>query len=167
MMRPDKLQPALYGGLFIGILSALPFVKMANACCCLWVVAGGMLAAYLMQQNYPAPITAGDGAVVGLLSGIFGAVVTVLVMIPIDMVFGPMERRILERFLETAQDMPPELRDMLANPRAGAAVMILSFGTSLVAGMIFATLGGLLGALLFRKTAPPPPPAPGDVVPVV
>ena len=36
-----KLQPALYGGLFIGVLSALPLINIGN-CCCLWVIGGGV-----------------------------------------------------------------------------------------------------------------------------
>ena len=59
-----KLQPALYGGLFIGVLSALPIINIGN-CCCLWVIGGGVLATYLMQQNHPYPIAAADGALVG------------------------------------------------------------------------------------------------------
>ena len=68
-MGPAKLQPALLGGIVMGVLSVLPFVNLVNACCCGWVLFGGALAAYLMQQNHPAPITAGDGAIVGLLAG--------------------------------------------------------------------------------------------------
>jgi len=56
------------------VLSALPIVGAANACCCLWVVSGGLLAAYLLQQDRQQPITAGDGAIVGLLAGISGAI---------------------------------------------------------------------------------------------
>jgi len=46
--------PALLGGLFIGVLSALPVVQICN-CCCLWIIGGGLLAAYLQQQNQPVP----------------------------------------------------------------------------------------------------------------
>ena len=38
-----RYQPALLGGLFIGVLSALPVVNTANLCCCLWVIVGGVL----------------------------------------------------------------------------------------------------------------------------
>ena len=68
---PLKLQPALFGGLFIGVLSALPIINIGN-CCCLWVIGGGVLATYLMQQNHPYPISAADGALVGLLAGLIG-----------------------------------------------------------------------------------------------
>ena len=62
----ERLQPAFWGGLFIGVLSALPIVQVGNCCCCLWVVTGGVLAAYLRQQQSPYAIPASEGALVGL-----------------------------------------------------------------------------------------------------
>jgi len=59
----------------MGVLSALPVISAGNACCCLWVVSGGVVAAYLFQQNTSRPITPGDGAMVGLLAGFIGALV--------------------------------------------------------------------------------------------
>jgi hypothetical protein len=116
--RPSFAQPALIGGLVMGVLSALPLVgPVGNICCCLWVVSGGLVAAYVLQQNMAAPITAGDGAVVGLLAGLMGALVHTLVSIPLDFLIGPMERAMALRFM---------------------------------------TLGGVIGAALFRKNPPPP-----------
>ena len=40
--KPDQLQPALVGGLVMGVLSALPLVNLGNLCCCFWVVSGGL-----------------------------------------------------------------------------------------------------------------------------
>ena len=94
MPTPPKLQPALFGGLFIGVLSALPLV---SACCCLWMIAGGALAVYLMQQNHPYPITAADGALVGLLAGLIGGVVGTFISIPVQMMMGPFQQQLLER----------------------------------------------------------------------
>ena len=67
------MMPALLGGLFIGILSGLPIIGICN-CCCLWIVSGGILAAYLEQQNQPASLTLTQGARVGLTinQGLFG-----------------------------------------------------------------------------------------------
>src|SRR5918996_1366209 len=108
MPRAPKLQPALYGGLFIGVLSALPFVNIAN-CCCLWVIGGGVLATYLMQQNFPYPITAADGALVGLLAGVFGGIIGAVLSIPIDLMMGPVQQRMTERMLANP-DLPAEMR---------------------------------------------------------
>lgn len=151
------------------MLSALPLVSAANLCCCLWVVTGGLLAAYLLQQNQSTPITPGDGALVGLFAGLFSAAVVFVVSIPVGMITAPMERAILERVLTTANNFPPELRQVLENYTAQRAdagffgqVLFSLLGGFLVAcvflviGSIFSTLGGVLGAAIFsRRVAPP------------
>ncbi|HYU78581.1 MAG TPA: hypothetical protein VEK56_06330 [Vicinamibacterales bacterium] len=162
-MSPRKLQPALLGGIALGVLSALPVVNLANLCCCAWVIFGGALAAYLMQQSHPAPINAGDGAIVGLLAGIFGAMVSTLLSIPIALAMGPFQAQILDRVLESARDLPPEVRSILENMRGGPALglgLILSFIGMLIVGSFFGLIGGIVGALLFSRNVPPPPPPP-------
>jgi hypothetical protein len=161
-MTASKTQPALLGGLFIGVLSALPVVNLGNCCCCLWVVAGGALAAYLLQQNDPAPISTADAAAVGLLAGVVGAVVGTLLAIPMNVLTGPLLQGWVEEALRTADDMPPEWRQALEGwstaGGTGASVLLgfLGFMLSLVVDAVFATAGGALGAVLFRRTTPPP-----------
>jgi hypothetical protein len=165
-MSPSKLQPALLGGLTIGVLSALPVINIAN-CCCAWIVFGGAMASYLMQQSHPAPITAGDGAVVGLMAGGIGAAAWALISIPLSMVMGPFQSRIMERVLENARDIPPELRGFIEGMRGADAVgigLVFGFMAMLFFGIVFGTIGGILGAVIFRKNPPappPPPPTPG------
>src|SRR4051812_45391406 len=111
----------------MGVLSALPFVSAGNVCCCLWVICGGLVGAYILQQNQSAPISPGDGALVGLLAGLAGAVIQTIVSIPITMLIGPMERQMLQRFVDMAGSMPPEVREMLErynNEAPAAAFMI-------------------------------------------
>lgn len=169
-MVPAKLQPALLGGVAIGVLSALPVVNIVNLCCCAWVVAGGALASHLMQQNHPAPINAGDGAIVGLLAGAIGAMVGTVLSVPIAMMMGPFQLQMMERILQGTQDMPPEVRsifEQMQGGMGGAAAMGIGFIFSLFFSLFFYSMfglfGGLLGALIFRKDAPaspPPPPLP-------
>jgi hypothetical protein len=156
---PSKLQPALFGGLFIGVLSALPLVNLAN-CCCLWVIGGGVLATYLLQQNYPYSITAADGALVGLLAGLIGGAIGVLVAIPIEMAVGPIQQRMIENFILSNPDVPPETKSMIENMgRSGLSgvLILLRLMFSVVIGAIFGMLGGLLGVALFKKKDLPPP----------
>jgi len=40
----------------LSVLSALPLISAGNLCCCLWVISGGLVAAYLLQQNQSTPI---------------------------------------------------------------------------------------------------------------
>jgi hypothetical protein len=166
-MSPAKLQPALLGGVTIGVLSALPVINLAN-CCCAWILFGGALAAYLMQQNHPEPIMIGDGAIVGLLSGIAGAFVWLIASIPIGMAMAPLQSRMAQETLRNTADLPPELRALLEQFSGAPAIgvgMILMFFVMLVICTLFGMLGGLFGALMFRKTPPPvvPPPIPPNV----
>ena len=163
-MSPAKLQPALLGGVAIGVLSALPVINLAN-CCCAWILFGGALAAYLMQANHPAPIQAGDGAVVGLLAGAIGAVVFLIVSVPVNMALAPFQSGMAQRILRDTTELSPELRGLFESMSGAPAIgigLIFSFFVMLVASTLFGMLGGLFGALMFRKKQPPviPPPIP-------
>jgi len=163
-MDSERLQPAFFGGLFLGVLSALPFVNLANCCCCLWAIAGGVLATYLRQQNSRYQVTAAEGALMGLMAGAIGAVIYVVISIPLQAITGPMQQQMFERMMSAQGDMPPEMRDLMDRMGSGAAVGVM--GVALVINAVFYTVfalvGGLLGVALFKKDAPPPPP-PGTV----
>ena len=159
-----KLQPALFGGLFIGVLSALPIINIGN-CCCLWVLGGGVLATYLMQQNHPYPIATADGALAGLLAGLIGGVLGTLLSIPIEMMMGPIQKQLMERILSSNQDIPEETRRMLENMNVGAVATAFKLVFSVCIGAVFGMLGGLLGVALFKKKDLPPPPGTVEVMP--
>jgi hypothetical protein len=160
--RNSYAQPALYGGLVMGVLSALPFVAAGNICCCLWVVSGGLVAAYVLQQNQAAPITAANGAIAGLLAGLVGAFVHLLISIPIGILMAPLERAVLDRLLEITSSMPPDVRSYVEqyaiaerDSTAGGQIArrIGGFIFMLFVGGIFSTVGGLIGAAIFKKPA--------------
>ena len=160
-MTPSKVQPALLGGVTIGVLSALPVV---NCCCCAWILFGGALASYLMQQNHPEPIEMGDGAIVGLNAGWIGAFVWLLVSVPINTAMAPFNSELVQQVLRESTNLPPALRAALEGS-AGSGIglgLVFGFFVMLVLMTSFGMLGGIFGALRFRKTPPPviPPPIP-------
>ena len=162
----------MIGGVIMGVLSALPIVSAGNVCCCLWVVSGGVIAAYLVQQNQSLPITPADGALVGLLAGLIGAAVRFVVSIPIDFLLAPFEQAMLQRVLDVGT-LPPEFRDVVErysgrDREVSLAFLVVGRIVGLMfwmfVGAVFSTIGGLIGAMIFRKDTPPaaldiPPPA--------
>ena len=165
-MRASKLQPALLGGVVIGTLSALPVISMGNCVCCLWVILGGLLATYLLQQAQPTPVEGVEGAITGLLAGLVGAVVGSLVAIPIQMLMGSMQGDILGRILDQGgNDIPAEMREVLQSLTRGGmggALILFGFLMSLIVNAIFGAIGGLLGTVMFKPASQPPlPPVPG------
>jgi hypothetical protein len=171
--KPSYAQPAVIGGIVMGVLSALPLVAAGNVCCCLWIISGGALGAYLLQQNQSTPITPGDGALVGLLAGLVGAFVQFALSIPIGILVAPFERAMLQRIIEMAGSMPPEMRDALSRMSGtgefSIGVLILRKLAELIVwlfiGAIFSTLGGVLGAMVFRRQSPPQTPGVTDIPP--
>jgi uncharacterized protein YqgC (DUF456 family) len=159
------LQAVLLGGLFSGILSALPVVNFGN-CCCLWILGGGALAAYLDQQSLGRHTTAGRGALIGLAAGVAGAFVWLIASLLIDPLIGPMQQRLVGEFLQIAQDVPPEVRDSLESIGEGRSPIgyLLGFVFTLCLGSLFSAIGGALAGAFFRNDVPPalggPPPLP-------
>jgi hypothetical protein len=160
----QKHQPALLGGLAIGVLSSVPGVNIANLCCCLWVVAGGMLVVYLQQQSRPEPVETADAVVGGLLAGLIGAIIATIVS---TMIFSASTMMMQDQFREALEnpDVPPEMRDFMMRMFTGSGIAVLQFAINIPLYSIFAMLGALLGLAFFRKkptvlppAATPPPP---------
>lgn len=168
----DKIQPALIGGVVLGVLTGIPFVNLGNVCCCAWAVLGGLIAAYLYIKRSPAPVSLGEGAMLGLIAGLIGTVIAWVIGIPLSLIFGepitplivsmlesvdPRQAEILRRQLEEAQNQPfiKKLPSMILGMVMGLAFYVA-----------FAVGGGLIGTAIFekRKTTadvPPPPPSYG------
>jgi len=157
----NKLKPALIGGVLLGLLSAIPVVNLVNVCCCLWALIGGLLASYLYIKNSPVPARAGDGAILGVLAGLVGAVIVVVIGIPISIIAGGITRELLIRLIENVNPGQAEairIQMEAGSTIAGAIVNGIILAVLLV---IFSTIGGLLGVPIFEKRKgpiPPPPP---------
>ena len=164
-MAPDRTQAVLLGGAFSGVLSALPIIGAANCVCCLWVVGGGAITAWLLQQGQAGPLELGEGALGGLLAGVVGAAVYTLVWVPLQLLIGSLDGT-AGMFDVGDVDVPPEalrMLDMMEQVMSNPVLMALvGFFVMLVAGAVFSTLGGLLGAFFFRRA---PAPEQTDIVP--
>ena len=148
----DKLKAALIGGVSFGIAAALPYVSWINGICCALYIGGGVLAAYLLTKDLPPQARApyGDGAVVGVLAGLFGGVATVITsLIASALGYDPAAEMgaMMQRF---GLPMPEGIG---ADPASG--MQLLGFVLSIVMYVIFATLGGLLGVAIFHKKEAP------------
>ena len=148
-----RAQAVLIGGTFIGVLSALPILSVAN-CCCLWLVGGGAVTAYLIQQGQIDPISLADGSVGGCLAGVFGALVYVVVSFPVQILTRPLQQQMAE-MVRLSADVPPDVAEIIDQlSGAGPGAMLFGFVVILLLGMVFSTLGGLVGAVVFRRNRP-------------
>lgn len=155
-----RFQPALLGGLFIGVLSSLPVVGSANACCCLWVVVGGLLTVYLQQQRQSAPVESAEAALFGLVAGLVGALLYVAVVGVL--LSGAMGMQLVEQFRTAVANnpqVPADVRDRVLGIIGSGAFVMLFAAILIPTYAVFSMLGALLGLAIFKKKTPPAPPA--------
>ena len=155
-----KYQPAILGGLFIGVISGLPVVNLVNMCCCLGVIAGGVLVTYLLQQNSPVPVATSEAAIQGLIAGVIGGVIMSLITAAMTSITGPVMIEQLRDELSSNNDIPPEFRDSLLRFMTGRNMALMTLLITVPMYAVFSMAGSLLGLAFFRKKTPPSAPPP-------
>jgi hypothetical protein len=140
------------GGL--SALTVVPQVPFIRVICCIWAIIGGGLAAYLYVKNAPTPARVGDGAIVGTLSGVFGALIAFAAYLLVS--FYIADRTLFEESIRRAGVNPDQFSYSLIIPLVGILAIIVQVVLSLV--------GGIIGVSIFEKrgedgsSSPPPPP---------
>ncbi len=148
--KPGMFVPALIGGGIAGLLSGIPLI---NCLCCLWIIGGGITAAYFFNRESIRPMTPGDGAIVGVFAGLIAAVVDFLISIPL----APLSNKFIQRFLDQvaqySENLPEGWEQIMerGGMEMSASMMLLDFAISAVVFSLFAALGGIIGVALFKK----------------
>ena len=152
----NEVKAALIGGVIAGIAAGLPYIGVVNNVCCALYIGGGVLATYLIMKDRPASPKApyGKGAVVGLLAGLFAGVAAVIVPLATGG-YEDMAAQMLASFDMAASQgavIPPEFRDLFDTGDGVSVALIAVFLViNVVAGLIAATIGGLVGIAIFHK----------------
>ena len=155
--KPSKLNPSLIAGSAIALLSTVPILNMGNCLCCMWIVLGGALGAYLYYREFPPeiPFTTADGAIIGLLSGIFGALFGTLLGYMFTALGINQGYEFLQNMFESRGDLYPEIEELLEELRYGGELntlfVFIGLLFSLILNSIFSTFGGIIGAAIFSK----------------
>jgi len=148
--KPGMFVPALIGGAAAGILSGLPVL---NCLCCLWIIGGALLASYLLAKDSPVALTAGDGAIVGIFTGIVAAVVDAIISIPFRSLTSAFMRRLMGRIAEYTEEMPSGWDTLMEGGafETPGPIFLLGLLISVVIFSVLGALGGIIGVSLFRK----------------
>ena len=167
--KPEYLVPAVIAGSVAGVLAAIPFL---SCLCCLWIIGGAVMAARLLSRETDATLTAGDGAIVGALTGIAAAVVVTVLfeMTPLGRVSTNFFLKVVERWAAASGQTIPQLEDLKQlQTRTGFSLpgMVVDMLLSSVAFAFLGVIGGAIGVSLFGRKRPPvlpqqPPQGPSD-----
>ncbi len=169
--KPNKLLPAVYGGIIMGVISGVPFLSFVNCCCCAGILFGGLMAVFFYKKDITqdmAPLSSSDALAVGALAGVFGAVVASVLdgifMLAVGNLAGEKLAEIIRQFYDRAgvtDQLPPGSLDQLDMLR-NAHFTVLKVVQSFIIHPLFGLLGGLIGYAIFKPkpaipTAPPTP----------
>jgi hypothetical protein len=152
--KPNKLMPALYGGIIMGVISGIPFLNLLNCCCCAGILLGGVLAVFFykndLKEGMP-PLTSGDAIEVGALAGVIGAVIGSILTAGFLAALGNVSGQAIMGILERLKDqMPPGTLDQAEQKIREGGFSILQLVISLVVDTVFGLLGGLIGFAIFK-----------------
>ncbi len=156
-MNQSKLQPALIGGAALAVASSIPYLELANVACCVLAIGGGVLAAYFyMKGASPSPkAPLGAGLLLGLLTGVFGAIVEAIISFALTMVSSDEGNEARDAILDSLRqaDMPPEALEFFETIFSGGGLTFVLIGLlfTLVAYPVFAGIGAMAGVAIFNK----------------
>ena len=164
--KPNKLMPALYGGIIIGIISGIPFLSFVNCLCCAGVLFGGVMAVFFYKKDLPPDnpmFSNSDAMALGALAGVFGAlianVITGILYYTVGNVAGKAIYDMVMGFYESAgilDQMPPEAVEQMEQSMMETGLSITSIVVSFIIYPLFGLLGGLIGYAMFKPKAQPP-----------
>jgi hypothetical protein len=152
----DFVQPALTGGMFLGLLSSIPVISAGNCLCCMWVLLGGGITAVMLLKQRPSGITYGDAAFGGVLSGLFGSVVGTVIQTAVHAIaarfFDSQQQQLEDLFRQVGFEGP--MKDWLLRVSSGEispGTILFTFFTNLIAFALFAMIGGILAIAILNK----------------
>ncbi|QXD16369.1 DUF4199 family protein [Rhodocaloribacter litoris] len=153
---PSKNQSILLGGLVVGLLST-SYLGLINMLCCAGVLIGAVVAVWHYTSTYELTIPAGEGATIGALAALIGGLIS-LVLNFVLMKIGIRHDLVISQFMleRFGEGMPPEqyeqIREQMSQPvTLGSYLKQAWYGAVLIVTAIFGAIGGVLGAVLFKK----------------
>jgi len=150
----DKTQSILIGGAVVAVLST-SYIGFINCLCCAGVIIGAMTAVWHYTNTNSLTIPAGEGAVIGLLAALMGAVLAMLVNYILISLGIRSDQVIVEFILNRFGDQMPIEQVEAMEDQLDASLNFGSYLTNGLIGMvvstIFGAIGGAIGASVFKK----------------
>lgn len=157
----------LIGAVVTGVLST-SYLSLINTICCLGVIIGGMVAVQQYTGRTRTAIEAGDGAVLGALAGVGGAILGAIfdaALRPFNLDSTSISQGMMQEWMQDMQGQQGMSPEMMEQFQGEGGFMMFLFGLvfSVVLYAIFGAIGGALGTAFFgedRSAAPPEGPTP-------
>jgi hypothetical protein len=149
-----RQQSILIGAVVTGVLST-SYLSFINVVCCLGVILGSMVAVQQYTSRSGTAIEAGDGAVLGALTGVAGAILGSIfdqILRPLGLDSTTISQDAMQQWMQGMQGqqgMSPEMMEQFQGGGGGMTAFIISLVFGVVIYAIFGAIGGAIGAAIF------------------
>jgi hypothetical protein len=164
--KPNKLMPAIYGGIIMGLISGIPGLSLINCLCCAGVLFGGVMAVFFYKKELPPAnpmFTNSDAIAVGALAGVFGAlfanVISGIILVALGNIAGKLMYDIIMGLYDSMgilDKMPPDAVEQMETSMMEKGLSVVSIVVSFIVYPLFGLLGGLIGYAMFKPKDQPP-----------
>lgn len=137
-------------GVLMAVLSTIPIINLVNCLLCAWLWLGGMFAVWYYKRENPGGVTTGQGALIGVVAGLIGAVIATV----LSLIFNGAG---MVEALEAQREVLGDAADQVIALMAGGLGAFLALIFNFVFYALFGAIGGLIGAALFGKPSYPQP----------
>lgn len=143
----------LAGAAVTGILST-SYLNFINTLCCLGVILGAIVTIQQYTSQTGTKLEAGDGAVLGALTGAGGAVLGAIfdaVLRPVSLDSNSISQEMMKEMMENmeGQQMSPEMMEQMQGGGSPLMMLVGLLFTMLIYA-IFGAIGGAVGTTLFE-----------------
>ena len=149
--------PALYGGLLIATLWAVPGLNLINCLCCAGVLLGGLLSVVIYQKDFTPetePMVMQDCIQLGIIAGVIASVAAVVIQLLVAIAFGNIAIDMMMHLVNRMHvELPPEFFDLIDQAKSQKPNLIGSFMAIfiyIIPNSLFAMLGALIGWNIFK-----------------
>lgn len=158
-MNPRQ-QSVLVGAILIGVLNT-SYLSLINYLCCLGVIIGGIVTVQQFTKRAATGegvpgIGAGDGAALGALAGVGGAILGALfnlLLRPLELDSSSITEDWIQDMMSNMQGQEGMSPEMMQQFQDGGGAMAIIFGlvVSAVIFAIFGAIGGAIGSAMFGE----------------
>lgn len=152
MNNQNMFKPVAIGGILLGVLSSV-----VNCGCCIWMIGGGVLAAYIYIKESPVMVPLSKGILLGFFVAIIGTLVYAL-LIPIILrssggitEIGEQMQEIWDQLPIFPQENREELMELVQSDSFASILYVSLLIGQFLGSCIFAMVGGALGVAIFEK----------------
>jgi len=144
--------PAILGGIVSGVLMGFPFV---NIPCIIWLVLGGMVAAYFLvldrssRDKVNGCISIRVGALVGGLSGLLGASIAMVISLFVAVNFSDLIAGGIANLMDPGT-AALAAQALTTDPNLDVVSLLVKYVAMLIIFPLFGMIGGALAAKLSR-----------------